>query len=684
MQMGSKLWQRMIRIGRMVKAYIIFLGLLFLVGLRSFAGWFKKFKVPTEKIENNISALMFRIDGKREGDVSRVYLIELALRNIKTKKTRAIVTIGGVAVGVAAIVFLVSLGYGLEKLVISRVARLEELKMVDIGLGVATSVKMNDEVVEKLGKIVGVEEVIPVVSNVSKVNFNNSVTDLMAMGVDERYLKSVDAKIIAGEQFKNKEAISEIKDTLSGEVAGATIEKISGIIGDKVNNSVVRFNVKEGEEAWVWKECDRESEFLGITTRVEGGLVGEEIWGENYYVKKMPKMYVDNQGKEVSKWMRAMVPMWKEVGEELVPVLDGSNQKWELGCVIARDLYLIPEKIEGYKSLDQYLSGQAAEIAEGEVLGVTTEATGAASEASPSADLFETVVATDSAGVEWIEMKKIDNGVDREKRIEYQQKPVGEAYVSSGMMKLWGLSKDKAVGQVFKVTQIIPDGLIPGTSGKIMSEEVDYKVAGVVDDDNSNYFYYQIGDAKLLGVKNYSQIKLLAKAKEGIADIRKEVETMGLKTSSTLDTVSEIEKLFGTLRLLLGFLGMIALAVAALGMFNTMTVSLLERTREVGVMKAMGMLSDDVKELFLAESMIMGVGGGLFGLVLGWLMGIVLSLILTSISVVKGQGVISVSCVPWFLAVFIMLVSTFVGMITGWYPSKRARQISALNALRYE
>lgn len=101
-------------------------------------------------------------------------------------------------------------------------------------------------------------------------------------------------------------------------------------------------------------------------------------------------------------------------------------------------------------------------------------------------------------------------------------------------------------------------------------------------------------------------------------------------------------------------------------------------------MKAMGMLSDDVKELFLAESMIMGVGGGLFGLVLGWLMGIVLSLILTSISVVKGQGVISVSYVPWFLAVFIMLVSTFVGMITGWYPSKRARQISALNALRYE
>jgi putative ABC transport system permease protein len=85
--------------------------------------------------------------------------------------------------------------------------------------------------------------------------------------------------------------------------------------------------------------------------------------------------------------------------------------------------------------------------------------------------------------------------------------------------------------------------------------------------------------------------------------------------------VAQIERLFATLRLLLGFVGTIALAVASLGMFNTMTVSLLERTREVGVMKAMGMQVGEVSELFLAESMIMGVGGGVFGILLGFLGG---------------------------------------------------------------
>ena len=61
--------------------------------------------------------------------------------------------------------------------------------------------------------------------------------------------------------------------------------------------------------------------------------------------------------------------------------------------------------------------------------------------------------------------------------------------------------------------------------------------------------------------------------------------------------------------------------MASLGMFNTMTVSLLERTREVGVMKSMGMLSEEVRELFLAESMIMGMGGGTLGVLFGFVMG---------------------------------------------------------------
>jgi ABC-type lipoprotein release transport system permease subunit len=98
----------------------------------------------------------------------------------------------------------------------------------------------------------------------------------------------------------------------------------------------------------------------------------------------------------------------------------------------------------------------------------------------------------------------------------------------------------------------------------------------------------------------------------------------------------------------------------------------------------MGMLSEEVRELCLAEWMIMGMGGGTMGVLLGFMMGGLLSTTLSTISIFKGQGTINISYVPWFFVAFIMLISFMVGIVTGWYPSKRARMISALNALRYE
>ncbi len=135
---------------------------------------------------------------------------------------------------------------------------------------------------------------------------------------------------------------------------------------------------------------------------------------------------------------------------------------------------------------------------------------------------------------------------------------------------------------------------------------------------------------------------------------------------------------------MLAILGMVALSVAALGVFNTLTVSLLERTREVGLMKAMGMKSSEVKDLFLTESMIMGFFGGVIGLIAGTLIGKVLSLILTAFSLVKGVGVVDVSYVPPVFIIAVMLLSVVVGILTGYFPAKRATKISALNALRYE
>jgi len=129
---------------------------------------------------------------------------------------------------------------------------------------------------------------------------------------------------------------------------------------------------------------------------------------------------------------------------------------------------------------------------------------------------------------------------------------------------------------------------------------------------------------------------------------------------------------------------MVALGVASLGMFNTLTVSLLERTRETGGMKAIGMVSDEVQDLFLAEAMIMGLSGGIGGLIFGFSIGEIISILVSIIAISKGQGFIQLTYLPLYFIAFIIMSAFMVGLLTGLYPVYRAKKTSALNALRYE
>ncbi len=230
---------------------------------------------------------------------------------------------------------------------------------------------------------------------------------------------------------------------------------------------------------------------------------------------------------------------------------------------------------------------------------------------------------------------------------------------------------------------IIVGSLIPSIDGKKFSTKTNYKIVGLIEDQRQ-IFYVPFYDMKMLGVENLSQIKVVMRDKSDLPIVRKEIESMGFKTSSVVDTVAQIESLFLNVRFILGLVGMIALGVASLGMFNTLTVSLLERTREIGGMKAIGMVSIEVLDLLLAEAMIMGFAGGIGGLILGILAGEITSFILSIIGLVSGSGFLDLTYLPLNFIMFIIFLSFVVGIVTGMYPARRAKKISALNALRYE
>ena len=219
---------------------------------------------------------------------------------------------------------------------------------------------------------------------------------------------------------------------------------------------------------------------------------------------------------------------------------------------------------------------------------------------------------------------------------------------------------------------------------KVESVPVEYEIIGLVPGDASPIMYVPFLDLRSMGITRYSQVRVMANNANELQKVRDIISNLGYSSTSVADTVTQIRSLFSTARFVLALLGFVALGVASLGMFNTLTVSLLERIREVGVMKAMGMKSSEVKSLFLTESMLMGFFGGVVGIIIGSLGGFSLSVLLSTFSIFKGYGFLNISSMPIAFTITITALSLLVGFITGLYPARRATKISALNALRYE
>ncbi len=150
---------------------------------------------------------------------------------------------------------------------------------------------------------------------------------------------------------------------------------------------------------------------------------------------------------------------------------------------------------------------------------------------------------------------------------------------------------------------------------------------------------------------------------------------------------------FLIIQAILGGISAVALLVAAFGIANTMVMSIYERTREIGLMKAMGALNRDILLLFLAESGIIGLLGGLGGVVLGWVLGWVgdnlaraymLRSMVMQTGRVQQDAVTSFVYTPVWLILSALLFAVLVGILAGIYPAMRAANLDPIQALRYE
>ncbi len=149
-------------------------------------------------------------------------------------------------------------------------------------------------------------------------------------------------------------------------------------------------------------------------------------------------------------------------------------------------------------------------------------------------------------------------------------------------------------------------------------------------------------------------------------------------------TVEQASKIFQGIQATLAVFGGIALVVSAIGMFNTMTVTLLERTKEIGIMRTIGASPKDIKWLFVSESIVVGFLGGLSGIAMGVTLGFVVNIMLNIAASQFGGQSVSLFSFPLGFLLFIAIFSAAVGYLTGIFPARRASQLNPLDAIRYE
>ncbi len=237
-------------------------------------------------------------------------------------------------------------------------------------------------------------------------------------------------------------------------------------------------------------------------------------------------------------------------------------------------------------------------------------------------------------------------------------------------------------------------------SGETVTKKYPIMIVGVLEETRSESdgsFYMNLDDVSAMNEwlngkrmnrnkDGYTRLIVKAENADVVLGITKKINDMGFMASTAQEYVKGINSFFTVLQLVFGGIGAISLLVAAIGIANTMTMAILERTREIGLMKAVGASNKDVLSIFLGEAAGIGFIGGAGGVVLGWVAGRLVNAVgSTYLSQSMELGGASLAAVtPVWLPVFAILFATAVGLLSGLYPALRAATLEPMVALKYE
>ena len=193
---------------------------------------------------------------------------------------------------------------------------------------------------------------------------------------------------------------------------------------------------------------------------------------------------------------------------------------------------------------------------------------------------------------------------------------------------------------------------------------------------NSNPSYYK--------EKGPDNLVVQAKSLDDVKKIADEISKMDFTVQTYQSVVDEVNKMFNIFEGLLAVGGLVVLFVASLGVINTMIMAIYERTRSIGIMKAIGASKNTIRRIFLMESGTLGFVGGVIGVILGWMTTKLLGFALNQYLKSQGNSAVDIFSMPIWLTLGGLAFAILISVIAGLYPAARASKLDPIEALRYE
>jgi putative ABC transport system permease protein len=267
------------------------------------------------------------------------------------------------------------------------------------------------------------------------------------------------------------------------------------------------------------------------------------------------------------------------------------------------------------------------------------------------------------------------------------------------------------IGQHVTLTYAAADGAAPeaGAPVQLQRKTADYTIVGLVARDSSGVgaaisgqsgLMIPLAKAEAIGAGDVTNARSLLREPSAASgfqsvtvkvaraqdapDTETRIRALGFAAFSLTDELQGAKRAFILLDIFLSLIGSIALAVSSLGIINTMVMSILERTREIGIMKAIGASHGDIRRIFLIEAASIGVLGGATGVAIGWLVGRIINGGANYYIVSQGGDAGNFfSLPPWLIAGAIGF-SVLVSLVAGSYPAARAARLEPIQALRHD